>query len=196
MVIIKRPQSSQPLPKRAKLVYKGSIFQVYKWKQKLYDGSSAIFEKVKQQDTVNVIPVTDDGKIILTKQKQPLSKVYFGTVGGRMEKGETPLKTAKREMLEEIGYKSNKYILWRSQQIFSKIDWVSYIFIAKNSIKTMVQKPDAGEKIEPVYLDFDAFIDKVCNRNFRNPEITLEILKTIRDKKKYDSFTKLLNLNK
>ena len=68
---IKRPVSNQPIPKHAKRVFKGVIFDVYQWKQKMYDGSFKTFEKIKRPDTVIVFPVLDNGKILLTKQSQP-----------------------------------------------------------------------------------------------------------------------------
>ena len=66
-----RPVSSQPIPKHAQTVFAGKIFTVYQWEQRMFDGSTEIFEKIGRTDTVNVIPVLEDGKILLTRQEQP-----------------------------------------------------------------------------------------------------------------------------
>lgn len=77
-----KPTSKQPIPKHAKRVFKGIIFDVYQWKQKLFDGSFTTFEKIKRKSTVMVLPITKDGKIILTQQEQPLEGKFIGAIGG------------------------------------------------------------------------------------------------------------------
>ena len=56
---------NQKFPPQAKRVFKGMIFDVYQWEQEMYDGSTHTFEKIIRPDTVLVIPVTEDGKIII-----------------------------------------------------------------------------------------------------------------------------------
>ena len=94
-------------------------------------------------------------------------------------------------MLEEIGYKSNKYTLRSIQKPFSKIDWVSYLFIAKNCYKVSDQKLDGGENIKLMYLSREEFTKKITSRKFRNSEITLEILRTLKEKGKDYLFRKV-----
>lgn len=77
-----KAESLQPLPAHAKKVFQGKIFAVYQWEQALYDGSTAIFEKLARADAASVIPVTTDKKIIVTEQEQPSLKPFWGTIGG------------------------------------------------------------------------------------------------------------------
>src|SRR3990167_320504 len=144
---IKRPKSKQPIPDNAKKVFEGVLFDVYQWEQELFDGTKTTFEKLKRPDTVVVFPVLDNGKIILTKQKQPGKESFIGATGGRVDKGEDVLEAAKRELLEESGYTASKFILWDARHPTSKIDWVVYTFIAKGLKKVANINLDAGEKI-------------------------------------------------
>src|SRR3989338_5132089 len=96
---INRPKSKQPIPENAKKVFDGVLFDVYQWEQKLFDGTKTVFEKLKRPDTVVVFPVLDDGKIILTEQKQPGKELFIGATGGRIDDGEDILEAAKRELL-------------------------------------------------------------------------------------------------
>src|SRR6266567_3374658 len=96
---IKRPRSLQPMPKEVKKVFSGVLFDVYQWQQKQYDGSYKTFEKIKRSDTVTVIPITNDRKIILTEQEQPATDPFIGFPGGVIDLDEDPLETAKRELL-------------------------------------------------------------------------------------------------
>lgn len=82
---ISRPPSQQPIPPHAKRVFKGILFDVYQWQQKQYDGSYKTFEKIKRSDTVSVIPVTAEGKFIITHQEQPLTDPFTGFPGGILD---------------------------------------------------------------------------------------------------------------
>lgn len=168
---IKRPKSKQPIPDNAKKVFDGALFDVYQWDQELFDGSKAIFEKLKRPDTVVVFPVLDDGKIILTEQEQPGKEPFIGGTGGRVNEGEDILEAAKRELLEESGYEASKFILWDAQHPTSKIDWVVYTFIAKGLKKVTDISLDAGEKITLKAVSLDEFVDIAMNKNFAEKEI-------------------------
>ena len=71
----KKKNESKKIPVGAKCVFRGVVFSVWQWKQKMFDGSFAIFEKLKRPDTVNVIAIVGP-KILLLKQKQPDWKKY------------------------------------------------------------------------------------------------------------------------
>ena len=66
-----------------------------------------ILNKNKQADAVRILPyVKKDNKIYLVLEKEyrtPLDKYIYGTPAGLIDKGETPIESAKRELYEEIG---------------------------------------------------------------------------------------------
>src|SRR3989344_1936457 len=174
---IKRPSSKQPIPEKAQRVFKGKIFNVYQWEQEMFDGKSVTFEKIRRTDTVNVLPVTSDGKIILSEQEQPGIEPFVGVIGGRVDEGEEPLEAAKRELLEETGYEANEYILWDAIQFTEKIDWAIYTFVAKGCNKIKEQSVDSGEKIKLKFVSFDEFIKLASHDNYRDVEIALKLFK-------------------
>jgi len=156
---IKRPKSKQPIPEHAKRVFRGVMFDVYQWEQKMFDGSLSIFEKVKRPDTTIIFPVLSDGKIILSEQEQPGKKPFIGGCGGRIEEGEDVLESAKRELLKESGYEAENFILWNAQQPMGKVEWAVYVFVAKGLKKVAEINPDSGEKIKLISVTLDEFID-------------------------------------
>ena len=188
---IKRPQSRQPIPPNAKKVFKGEVFDVYQWKQKLFDGTYATFEKIKRADGVNVIPVTAEGKIILGRQAQPGEKPFIGVLGGAMDEGETPLETAKRELLEESGYKATKWTLWDAVQLYSKSEWAIYTFIARGCQKVQAQTLEPGERIKLLYVSFDEYLDIIAQENYRDSELALKIFRLQRDPKQLEETRRL-----
>lgn len=191
---VKRPISKQPIPKHAKKAFSGIIFDIYQWEQKLFDGSTATFEKAKRKaDSVNMLPITKEGKIILCKQEQPQELPFIGALGGRVDKGESPLETGQREMLEESGYKAKKFILLDAVHPDIKVDWVCYTFIAKDLTKVQAIKPEGGEKISLLYVTFDEYMETITKRNYRDEEISLFLLRTKENPSDFKRIRKLFS---
>jgi ADP-ribose pyrophosphatase len=179
------------IPKEAKRVFKGIIFDVYQWQQKMFDGSTETFEMLKRPNTVEVIAVKD-GKICLSRQSQPTKKDFYSLFGGRAEPCEEPLTTAKRELLEESGMTSDNWELYKSFSPLHKTEWVIYTFIAKDCKKVAEPTPDPGEKIEPIELSFEEFIDYILSDKYWGNEIVIEVLKMKLDGKLDEFKNKLL----
>jgi len=190
---LKRPPSTQPIPASARRVFKGVIFDVYQWKQKCYDGKIKIFEKLKRADSAMVIPIMTDGKIILSKQEQPGKKPFIGLIGGRVDRGETPLTAAKRELLEETGLRAKKWSLFIANQPTSKIDWVVYCFIATGCEKISEQNLDGAEKIKLLPVDFDTFVEMATTEGFPETELRIKLLEAKLDPKKIKNYRKLFS---
>ena len=189
---IQRPLSKQSLPDTAKKMYQGIIFDVYQWEVDSYDGTKKIFEKLKRPDTVMVIPITEDGKIILTKEEQPGKQSFIGTAGGRVDDGENVLDAAKRELLEETGYEAKEWVLFDAVQPVSKIEWAVYIFFAKGCKKIMEQNLDGTEKIETIYVDFDEFVQQVLQKDFSDLELKIKFLEAKLDTRKLEEIRKTM----
>lgn len=188
----KQKNKRKNIPANAKRVFKGVIFDVWQWKQKMFDGSFAIFEKLERADTVNVIAVVGQ-KILLLKQKQPNWKKYKNTLaGGRVDKGESPLQAAKRELLEESGYISNKWILWKTINPYGKMIWTIHSFVARDCIKKNDSKPDAGERLEARLISFDEFLKLSEDPNFYEGELKNSLLRARFDKKYRNELYNLL----
>lgn len=190
---IKRPISIQPIPDNAKCVYKGKIFDIYQWQQLMYDGTTKTFEKLKRADTVVVFPVLDDGTIFLTEQEQPGKAPFIGACGGRVDEGEGVLEAAKREFLEEVGYVATEYVLWKSAQPASKIDWAVYFFIAKGCKRVADQVLDGGEKIELKPVTFDELLQTGRDKRFAEKEIIPDFYEALVDPAKYAELKQLFS---
>ncbi len=169
--------NNNQLPKNAKLVFKGKIFDVYHWKQKMFDNSIETFEKLKRTDTAVVIAVVRD-KIIIGKQKQPdKPNSFLSLPGGRCDKNEPPLLAAKRELLEETGYASDDWELLEKNCPSKKIIWTVHIFIARNCYKKADQKLDAGEKIKIKLVNLENFLLLSESKNFHGQEMRVFLYK-------------------
>lgn len=181
------------IPPEAKKVFKGQIFDVYQWEQKMYDSSTHTFEKIVRPDTVLVIPVTEDGKIIICEQEQPhRDKPYLSLISGRVEEGELPGDCAKRELLEETGFEAKELILWDEYSPGTKIDWTIYTYVAKNCKKMAEQNLDPGEKIRCDFVTFDEFMDIMTQKKVDNINLTVKALEAKLHPKKMEEIKSLL----
>lgn len=174
---LERPKSKQSIPSDATEVFKGKIFSVYQWPQRLFDGKKVTFEAVKRPDSVNVLPITSGGKIVLAKQEQPGMKPFIGALGGRVDEGETPLQAAERELHEESGLQAKSFELWHATFIAEKFDWVVWTFIAKDCTQAGSQHVDAGEKINLIEVTFDEYLNIIAQEEYRDTDIAFKLLK-------------------
>jgi ADP-ribose pyrophosphatase len=88
-------------------IFKGRVIDLQVEEVELPNGKSSTREVVKHPGAVAVIPVTKEGKIVLVRQyRKALDKIIVEIPAGKLERGEDPLDSAKRELEEETGYKS------------------------------------------------------------------------------------------
>lgn len=125
------PEKVRLIPKEATKVFEGRIYDVYQWPQKLFDGSTEIFEMLSRADTVKIIAlvnekelkslqnikneqmVMDDSdqeadnlscdrrKIIITHQTQPRKDWFYDYPGGRVDAEDESELEAAKRELRE-----------------------------------------------------------------------------------------------
>ncbi len=93
-------------------IFNGVILHLYKDTVQLPNGKSAIREVIRHVGAVGVIPITDDGKVIIEKQfRYPLNRVVTEIPAGKLDSfSEDRLSAAKRELEEETGYTAAQWI--------------------------------------------------------------------------------------
>ena len=187
-----RPDGHQKIPPHAKKVFAGELFDVYQWEQELFDGSTAIFEKLRRQDTVSVIATTADRKILLIEDEQPGRNAVITFPGGRLEAGEDPEVAGRRELMEETGYEAGEFVLWKAYQPVSKLDWAFYVFVARNAKKVAEPHLDAGERISMREVDLEEVVGIIRKPEFQGKEIALELLEAKYDPEKRKALEALL----
>lgn len=185
---------TKPIPEHSAMVFKGKIFEVWQWEQELFDGTKATFERLKRPNTAQVIPVVGD-RILIVDQEQPDTKHFTTVPGGRCDENEDPLLAAKRELLEETGYASDDWELFREENPVGKIEWTIFTYVARNCKKVQDQKLDAGEKMSSRIISFDEFIQLGNSADFYDKELDLELSRAQFDPEKKEELRALLFKN-
>ena len=123
------------------------------------------FYILEYPDWVNVIAITDDGQFVMERQyRHGLGKTCFEIPAGVIEKGETPLEAAKRELIEETGYGEGE---WKEIMSVSgnssTTNNISHCFVAKGVKKIGTQHLDSTADLEVVLLDRSQVWDLMVN---------------------------------
>ncbi len=180
------------MPADAKLVFKGQLFDVYQWQQELYDGSTATFEKLVRRDSATVIPVLENGKLLLVEDEQPGTARVLTFPGGQGEADEAPEEVARRELLEETGYQADELTLWNVVQPSTKVEWAVYTFIARGCTKVEEPKLDPGERITLREISFEDLLELSDDENFQNPPLAFALLKARYDEAAREDLCKVI----
>ena len=90
---------------RSEVLHRGKVFNTKVDQIKYKSGNRAVREVAEHPGGAVVLPVTDNGKIIMvTQYRFPVEKVLLELPAGKLGKNENPLHCAVRELEEETGY--------------------------------------------------------------------------------------------
>jgi len=89
---------------------RGKLLHVVRDTVRLPDGATATREYVRHPGAVLVVPLLDDGRLVLERQwRHPVAQVMIEFPAGKIDPGEPPLACARRELLEETGYTAREW---------------------------------------------------------------------------------------
>jgi ADP-ribose pyrophosphatase len=124
-------------------------------------------------DSVNVVPVTKEGKIVMVKQYRfGVGEDTLELPGGLLEPGESQEAAARRELAEETGYTGGRWS-WlgdvQANPVF--MDNQLYHWLAIGVEKTEDLKLDDGEDIEVLELSIEEVKQAVQEGEIQHPHV-------------------------
>lgn len=140
------------------VVYEGRLLHVRRDVVSLPNGKEASREYIRHPGAVAVIPLFEDGSILLERQfRYPNARDFIEIPAGKIDPGESRLETARRELLEETGYAANELIrLGAIHVAVSYTDEAVEIYVARGLTQSAgVAKLDEEEFLETFKVPFD-----------------------------------------
>ena len=152
--------SEKPLSSRT--AYRGKLLTVKEDLVELPHGGTATREYIQHPGAVVIIPLFDAATLLLEHQyRYPLRRHFLELPAGKIESGEPPEETARRELLEETGYVAREWrMLTTLYPCVGYADERIELFLARGLVYEGHPGED-GEFIETLTLSVDVALEKV-----------------------------------
>ncbi len=129
------------------------------------DGQDKNFVVLDVPDWVQVLALTGDGRALLVRQYRLGSReVSLELPGGVVEKGQSPLEAARRELREETGYTAEK---WRKLAAFRPNPAIqnntAHLYLAEDARLAGTTEFDENEDLHLTVVPLDELRDLVLN---------------------------------
>lgn len=135
---------------KSEKLYVGKVFNLIVDQVEYPSGNQAVREVAEHPGGAVVVPLLDDGRLLLVRQfRYPMKQHLYELPAGKLDAGEDPKVCAIRELEEETGYAAGS--LRKLTAIYTTPGFCSerlHIFLA-----TDLQESHRGQKLEEGELD-------------------------------------------
>ena len=130
-------------------VFRGKKFDVKILRVSLPNGRIAVKEVVAYPGAALILPISDEGKIVLIRQyRAVVDKWLYELPAGTLEPDENPMECALRELEEETGYKAGRLdLLFKAYTAPGYSTELIHFYLARDLRKGEVH-PDSDEVIK------------------------------------------------
>ena len=162
----------------SKQIFDGVVIKLFVDDIELPNGAKSHREIVRHPGAVCVIPITDEGEVIMVRQfRYPFGRPLLEIPAGKLEPGEDPYEAVKRELEEESGAVAGKIEhigeLYTTVAIF---DEKIQVYLA-SELTFINSHPDEDEFLEVTKIPLDTLVDMVMNGEIKDAKTQIAILK-------------------
>jgi ADP-ribose pyrophosphatase len=146
-------------PIASEQILQGGFFRAVRDTVRLPDGGTATREYILHPGAVVVVPMLDDGRIVLERQyRHPVREVLFELPAGKLDAGEDRLACARRELLEETGYSASEWAYAGKMALaVGYSDEYIHVYFARG-LTLATAHLDEGEFVEVITAPADEFL--------------------------------------
>lgn len=160
-------------------IYDGKVLHVVCDDVLLPNGEAAIREFCIHVGAVCIIPITDDGKVLMERQfRYPHGRVFYEIPAGKLDyPGEDPLCAAKRELREETGAVAGKItFLGELDTSPALINEKIYMYMAEE-LSFVERELDDDEFLEVESAPLEELVDMVMQGKISDAKTQIAVLK-------------------
>ena len=164
---------------KSREIFDGRIMHVFEDTVRLPNGASASREYMRHVGAVCVVPLLEDGSVLLERQfRYPVNRVMIEIPAGKLDsKTEDPQEAAKRELLEETGAVAGELLelgLFLPACAYS--DEAIHMYAAK-SLSFREQKLDEDEFLNVFTMPLEDAVNEVLAGNIPDAKTQTALLK-------------------
>lgn len=166
----------------SKTVYEGKFFQLINDEVELSNGMVRPRDIVVHPGGAVIVAQKEDGKVLLVKQyRYAIKQTEYELPAGKLDKkGENPFEAAKRELLEETGYRAKNwealgYIFTTPGICTEKL----YLYKATD-LHFEKQQPDEGEIIDYFEFELDQIYGMIENGTINDSKTICAIMRAFK----------------
>jgi len=164
----------------SKVVYRGKVFNVSSDLVREPNGITAQRDVVRHSGSVVILAVDEtdrEPRVLLERQYRYATQDYLWELpAGRIDPGESALAGAKRELMEETGYRAKK---WKRALFFYAspgfLDETMALYLARELTAGAAQ-PEADEAIECRFVPLSQATKKVLSGQIRDGKTIAGVL--------------------
>jgi ADP-ribose pyrophosphatase len=162
---------------KSKTLFRGRVMELKVQRVIEPGGVETTREVVCHPGSVVIVPHLPDDRLVLVRQyRHAVQESLWELVAGGMERGETPIQSARRELLEETGYRARvlKPLLefYPSPGILSE----KMHLVEAWDLTPAQGQPDADERIETGIFTVNKVMEMIQNREIRDGKTLVGIL--------------------
>lgn len=143
-------------------VFDGVLLHVFKDEARLPDGSTSTREYIRHPGASAVLPVFETGEVMMVEQfRYPLKQTFLEVPAGKIDPGETPESTARREIREEAGLEFGSiHYLGPFHPSIGYTDEVIHLYVAWD-LTTYEQASDPDEFLIRKKVPFKKVVSRI-----------------------------------
>lgn len=162
----------------SKEIFNGRVIRVTVDKVLLENGTTSTREIVHHHGGACILPVDKDGNVTMVRQfRYAFGEEIWELPAGKLEPGEDPFESAKRELSEECGLSADNYTDLGVVYPTVGYDSEKIYLWAATGLHKGGQHLDAGEFLDVVRMPFEEALQKVLHGEIKDSKTQIGLMK-------------------
>jgi ADP-ribose pyrophosphatase len=115
---------------KQEVMFQGRMIRLDRDTVRLPNGAETTREVVRHPGAVAVVALKDDNILLVRQYRYPIDQITLEIPAGKLDKGETPLVCAERELREETGYSGKLTFVGKFYSTPGFSDEIMHLFVA------------------------------------------------------------------
>ena len=160
-------------------VFDGKVVKLFLDDVRLPNGRKGRWERVEHPGAVGIVPLLDESTLLMVRQyRHAVRGDLLEIPAGKLERAEEPVECARRELLEEVGYKAEHMI--KLAEFYNSPGYSDerfFLYLGKDL------SPEEGESepyefLEVVKIDLNEALSMISHGSIRDAKSIIGITLT------------------